>query len=413
MKFSKYKPNKEENEYSWNSVTEIPFFYQYRNVFFGVFVLCSLLLLHINYKSDSYFDYLFYETCESIHCSFIYSIIESITWVYILFMIYWMIFNSFWRFRYKYKNAWDTFDNFDSIILSFPWLISPILAFHSLTSCIIDISLLFSLYDSQSTDNDENYIFNEYQQQKCNLCRTMISFIIWIILDTVLWKESQLIYLFEYQPNRAIKCIFGSNYTESINNILLKHVGFVDDLSTLILSYLDLDINWRLMEIKESIYNNLNKSNLNEPFLYLAVINAVVSGYRLFMTPSAVIMLFPVMVFIGAVAIILLIFLLIFALLLLISGGSNSSSSTIDCGKGNNNCPECKECFCGCPKFYACLGMILSGILWTAFVWFIMKLKLDKLNKIQQDCNDKHQYKRVSFYDDDIVLDLSSTYYNY
>ena len=365
---------------TWNAET-------FKNVLFVIIMSCLLIILHVNYTSDSYLDHLFYNTCNTVYCSLIYGIIESILWLLFLCIIYFIIFKLFWKIRYKYKfDKFELLQYLDPYILSFPWLISPIISFHSITSCIIDICVLCSMYK-----NNENSDFDEYQQQQCNLSRTIISFIVWISLDIFLWKKSQLLFLFENGPNKALESIY-TNYVCSVNKQLLPHVQFIPNLSISIISFLDLNTNWDLIEMKESIHNNLNQSNLNKPFLYLSILNAIISGFRLYMTPGVAVILYGFMIILGFMAFIIIVFMLVI--------GFNTGG---DCNCYQSTCSK-RMVDCGGTKFYACLGMIVVGLLWSAFVWFIMKLKLNKLNKIQRKCAAKHseyKYERISlFYDD-------------
>ncbi len=138
------------------------------------------------------------------------------------------------------------------------------------------------------------------------------------------------------------------------------------------------------------------------------------SGYRLYITPNISVILFPIMVVLGVIAFVILI---VIGIIAMFGGGNVPDCHNMDChchecccdnekksfsektGDDTNVTNECCHECPNCAKFWAFLGVAFAALLWGTFVWIIMKLKLSKLNSIQQQCHKKYaKFKREHSY---------------
>ena len=102
--------------------------------------------------------------------------------------------------------------------MSFPWFLSPLLSFHSITSLLISICIVV----------DQSSVASY-----CNLIRTCWSFLLWFGLDFLLWSDVPMLYLFEKGPNKIFSMILPHHFN-AVRQILLPHLWYIDDLVELI-----------------------------------------------------------------------------------------------------------------------------------------------------------------------------------
>eukprot|EP01084_Bolivina_argentea_P078370 142189_1 len=381
------------------------FCFKYRVIVYCSIIAIILFLLHKNFIRQSYVDKIFQRRCiekaDTHHkiCSFMFGFMENICIFFIVFISFLIFFPLYWRLRYlnKIKCCESISLSFlDPFLLSFPWFLSPLLSFHSITSLIIHICVLI-----QSTKNAT--LISE-----CNVIRTCWSVMLWVGLDILLWSNFSLFYLFDKGPNKIFSMILPYHFKQ-VKQILSSHLYYIDDLVELILAFEGNHIVWKLIDMKQNLSLSLSESNLSKPFYYLTIITVLISSVRLLLSPEAVGVLFPLLVAFGIIVIITAIIIFLMALLSALTGGNMdcNSCSGSDC----NDCYSLAKVNC-CDKSPACkictglFGGLVASALWGWIIWIIMNRKLKKMKDVQQKCKAIDNIK----YNDEIELHVGTGY---
>ena len=147
----------------------------------GAFGLLFLIMLHYNFNVDSIWDdwHLYFCPNEDKHfCTFIFAMIENGLFGITLAICYYIFFKFYFRLRYRFYNKCKLICSnlraFDGFILALPWLLSPILKYHSITSMtlhsfeLLDSSFFYdySLLKTQNINNDIDIIHSETSSSK-------------------------------------------------------------------------------------------------------------------------------------------------------------------------------------------------------------------------------------------------------
>ena len=390
---------------------------KYREPICGVFTLIILFTLHWNSNIESKFDALHMLTCsESSHvCSLVYGCFESIIFALILCAIYYGFFYLYFRIRYHFVLS-DILSGFDAYIIALPWLLSPLLKWHSVTSLIIDAAQLFDSvfiyqYPMESVSNIitgnnrlllqeminiENDVLNEVSAEIDNnssslieiepqstpsyelaaypilvaaFIRTLWSFILWNGLDQYLWSNKSLNWLFESGPNKAIISL-KSEHQRMINQQLLPHLDYISDITRIILQYVDEDAPLVLLDIKQSLSDSLKHTNLTNAYKWFSVITATMSAYRLWYCPSVGYIFAPVLFVIGVIIFVAII----------ITAIANGDAGSLNCHGIDY-------------QFFIVFGVFGSALCWGLFIWWCMQKRLETLKNIQESASENNAFE--------------------
>eukprot|EP01084_Bolivina_argentea_P151399 264248_1 len=393
------------------------FIHKYRELICAIFTLIVLIILHWNFNSYSTFDELHLFTCSSSNnhiCSLIYGCFETILFAAILIALYYGFFYLYFRLRYHLSST-DLLSGIDAYIISLPWLLSPLLKWHSVTSLIMHSSQLFDslffyqypqhisaeiasisttstrtlleiniqndiLSDNNMQINTTNAIYIEdigyelpvYSLLVAAFIRTLWSFLLWNGLDHYLWTHKSLTWLFESGPNKAIISL-KAEHQRIVYNTLLPYFDYISDITRLCVQFID-DQPLILLDIKKSIFQSLKHNNLSTSYKWFSVITAVMSGYRLWYCPSVGYIFAPVFFIIGVIVIVLIVILAI-----------------LEGDPGSFNC-DFRLCN---YHFFIVFGVFGAGICWGFIIWWCMQKRLKILKNIQENTysNNSFEYR--------------------
>merc|ERR1719361_2021885 len=141
-------------------------------------------------------------------------------------------------------------------------------------------------------------------------------------MDSFLWSNTSLLWLFENGPNSAISSL-RSVHPRSVHHILLSHFEGVGDVATLCIDYLDDETQPVLLDLKRNILESLRATDLTASYQVFSVTVAVVSALRLWLCPSVGYLLSPFLNTIGNMVFAALILLVIIVILLILSDGKS------------------------------------------------------------------------------------------
>ena len=293
----------------------------------------------------------------------------------------------------------------DPLFITFPWLISPILKWNSFTNFIIHLSYFITYYnlDSLIENEDEIQIENEMEQFPINnidnnndvfslwnyklsdmdlklnwpkiinpfpsnfdyeqdiigyysVFRTFWSFLIWMILDYILWKENVgLTYLFETGINKIMQQ-YTKEHCKMINDLLLPHVIYIKDLSNLILSYHGSRPLEQFILIKVKLHECLKYFKLELLFNILTLFTVLASSLRIYYNPVMVNLMNPICYILGITAFI------IFVIILVFNGVGSDALHLLR---------EFEEIF----TYSTEIGVIVLSITWACIIWKNMRDK--------------------------------------
>ena len=383
------------------------FIRKYREFLCGVFTLLILVLLHWNSGTQSKLDSLYIFTCAESkrlqRCSLIYGCLESVIFASLLIGAYYICFWSYFRIRYHLKSS-DFLAGIDAYIIALPWLLSPLLRWHSITSLLMDGTQLFdglffyeypesieatdsltrNLLDELNVESDHilndiddvesvnvpSYELAAYPILLSAVIRTLWSFLLWTGMDLFLWNNKSLLWLFEHGPNSAILSL-RSEHIRSMYHLLLPHFDGIHDVTKLCLQFIDDEAPFILMEIKQNILESLRATDLSESYKVFSVVVAVVSAFRLWYCPSVGYVLSPVFFVLGIV---------IFVLMVIISIANGDFRMT----PGAHNCDYASFVF---------IGVFCTALLWGFIIWTCMLNRLERLKQIQINSNVRSRHE--------------------
>jgi len=383
------------------------------------------MALHLNSDTESKFDTLYVFTCDgSNRCSLLYGCIESLLFAALLIGAYYLFFGLYFRMRYHFKSS-DFLSGLDAYFIAMPWFLSPLLRWHSITSLLIDgLQLFDGLFFYQYPDDMDPVISSRnlldeltsttsspapvyelaaYPLLMTAFIRTLWSFLLWTAMDTFLWNNKSLLWLFENGPNSAILSL-RSEHRRSVYNRLLHHFEGIDDVTTLCIDYKDDDVPLVLLDIKQDILESLRVTDLSTSYKVLSVVVVVVSAFRLWICPSVGHMLFPLFKVIGEVIFVLVVitFIVLLIMACLVADGRKRCECLIYCvccmvGDVIKECleklfPSYKKAndffvfdFGITIDHYRSLFVALcAAIGWGWIVWKCMRGRLDTLKRIQE-----------------------------
>ena len=190
-------------------------------------------------------------------------------------------------------------------------------------------------------------------------------------MDHYLWSNKSLIWLFENGPNQAIISL-KSEHQRMIYQTLLPYLEHIADVTRIIIEYMDDDASLKLLDIKQSLFDSLKHSNLENVYKWFSVICAVMSAYRLWYCPSVGYIFAPILAVIGFI---------IFVIIIIIA--------IMEVDPGTFNCHGVDY------QFFIIFGVFGAAICWGLFIWWSMQKRLKILKYIQDNTlvNNAFQYR--------------------
>eukprot|EP01084_Bolivina_argentea_P308578 533628_1 len=411
-----------------------------------------LYFLHWNFSSKSVWDTVYEMSCTNsqnvITCSIIYGLFENMIFFTGLICVYQIICHWHWKWRYHsdIRNLINKMNehksnnndnnapkqskpieettrglgyNLDPLIITFPWLMSPILKWNSLTNLLIHLSYYITYYNLPSISNTSDsatdiepyswkityseieiielnfpkiinpfpadYNYNDNLTLHYSVFRTLWSFVIYCVLDYILWKERYgLTYLFETGINKVMQQ-YAEEHCALIDDLLLTHVQYIKDLSKLIVEFHGNRLEQFIL-IKVKLHECLKYFKLELLFNILTVFTVLASSMRIYYTPVVVNLMNPVCYILGITAFVILVVILVF-------NGIGSDAMHL--------LREFEQVF----NYSTHIGAIVFCLIWGVVVWKNMRQKKvalmqqqsrslvkDILNKIFQDPKLRKQF---------------------
>lgn len=373
----------------------------YREALCGTFTFLIMMMLHWIHGKDSNYLTLYLFTCDGSsriqRCSLFYGCIESIIFAAALMVSYYVFFALYFRIRYHYKST-DVISGLDAYFIAMPWLMSPILRWHAITSLLIDSArfcdgLFFyeypddiasrNLLDGTLTTSHPASITSIYELASypillAAVIRTLWSFFMWTGVDAFLWSNTSLLWLFENGPNSAISSL-RLVHRRSVHHILLSRFEGVGDVTALCIDYLGDEPPPIVLDLKRNILESLRAKDLSTAYKVFSVTVAVVSALRFWLCPSVGYMLSPVFKGIGVWMIepdkFPLSLIIIQAIIAILTGKDTSGSTLGDLLEIIKSSQK--------HRFSVFFGAFFAAVLWGCLVWLCMWRRLQTLKHFQ------------------------------
>ena len=180
-----------------------------------------------------------------------------------------------------------------------------------------------------------------------------------------------MIRLFENGPNHAIISL-KSEHQRMVYQMLLPYFEYISDVTRIVIQFMDDEAPLILLDIKQSLFESLKHTNLENVYKWFSVICAVMSAYRLWYCPSVGYIFAPVLFVIGVIIFVIIVILAI-----------------MEGDPGGLNCHGVDY------QFFILFGVFGAALCWGFFIWWSMQRRLKKLKHIQENTsmNNAFEYR--------------------